>query len=304
MLTDGPASIAGGGVDRRRLHALGVLLPIRLHALSFLPGRHPLGRAGDGMRFLRSRPYEPGHDNPRDIDKFSPEGEYWVNEWESEAQAGIGILADASGSMAVEATAAVRNLALLQLTYSLWRAGDRVRTTFYGDGQVQEIAERNLKAQLDGLAGYLGPGPVLSGQDALDALAELSVRSRGGRDDLVFLVSDFRAVRDPDRQRDPQAWRSALRSVGSDVVPVVVSFTLSTAQVGQVKLWDIERNRQRMTLLTPSRARRINAEEAARVEGLEKLFRTLGLDSLTLREETDVYPALAALARRRKRRSK
>lgn len=293
-----------GAVDKRRLDALGVLLPIRLHAFSFLPGRHALGRAGEGMRFLRSRPYEPGQDNPRDIDKFSPEDECWVNEWESEAQAGIRIYADMSGSMSMDATAAVRNLALLQLTYSLWRASDRVRTVLYGANGIDEIAERNLKSQLDRLAERLRANPVEPGQDALDVLAELAVRSRSARDDLVFIVSDFNATRDPLRQQDMREWRSALRSLSCDVVPVIVSFELSTSQRGQIKLWDMERNRRRLALLTPARARRINRHESERVDSLVRLFRSLGLDSLVLRHEDDVYPCLAALARVRRKRCK
>ena len=68
-------------LDKRKLQSLGVLLPIRLSALSFFSGRHPLGRVGEGMRFLRTRPFESGQDNPRDIDKFSPPDEYRINEW-------------------------------------------------------------------------------------------------------------------------------------------------------------------------------------------------------------------------------
>ena len=134
-------------LDKRRLQALGVLLPIRLHVLSFLPGRHPLGRAGDGMRFLRTRPYEPGQDNPRDIDKFSPPGEYWINEWESEAQATIRVCGDVSGSMSFGPKAAVRNLVLLQLTYSMWRSSDRVRSVLFSAASGELIAEKNLKSQ-------------------------------------------------------------------------------------------------------------------------------------------------------------
>jgi uncharacterized protein (DUF58 family) len=288
--------------DKRRLDALGVLLPLRLNALSFLPGRHPLGRAGEGMRFLRSRPYEPGQDNPRDIDKFSPEGEYWINEWESESQATVRICADVSSSMSVDGPASVRNLALLQLTYSLWRASDRVATVFYGASHVEEIAERNLKSQFDRLLDYLGSNPLLPGQDALDMLSALTGARRAGKYNLLFIVSDFNAASDPQGQEDARRWRPLLRSLSCDVVPVIVSFELSTAQRGHIKLWDAEHRRRRLTLLTPARAARINAEEVARVGRLERLFRSLGLDCMTLRHETDVYPALAALARLRRKR--
>lgn len=304
MLTKEKASVNDAILDKRRLHALGVLLPIRLHALSFLAGRHPLGRAGEGMRFLRTRPYEAGQDNPRDIDKFSPPDEYWINEWEAEAQAAIRIYVDVSGSMNFGPTAAVRNLVLLQLTYSLWRASDRVRAVFFGFDTMEEFAKRNLKGQLEALADRLSSNPVFPGQDAYDTLEKISKRPKGIKDDLIFVVSDYCPVAVSTPQKTQQDWRSLLRRMSCDVVPVIISFELSDEQRGTIKLWDSERQRQRLTLLTPSRVRRINAEEAQRVADLEHLFRSLGLDHLAIRREREVYPALAQLAKiRRKRRS-
>jgi uncharacterized protein (DUF58 family) len=293
-----PVAVPGALLDKRRLDALGVLLPIRLHPMSFLPGRHPLGRAGEGMRFLRMRPYERGQDNPRDIDRFSPPGELWINEWDSEVQAAIGIYADVSPSMNVESTAAVRNLAVLQITYSLWRAGDRVRTVLYGSDTWEECAEKNLKSQLERLSDRLGERPVTRGAPASRVLAMLADRRSSAREDLAFLVSDF----NEEEEHDREAWRGLLRRVRCEVVPVIVSFELSVKQTGAIKLWDAERNRQCLVLLTPGRARRINAAEAARVAALASLFRSIGMDSLVLRSEHDVYPALAALARTRKKR--
>ena len=103
-------------LDKRSLRALGILLPVRLTGLSFFSGRHALGRAGEGMRFLRTRPFESGQDNPRDIDKFSPPGELRINEWEAEAQATIQVFADISASMQFAAKKSLLSMALLQLT--------------------------------------------------------------------------------------------------------------------------------------------------------------------------------------------
>lgn len=300
MRISGPGAAAQPLLDKRRLDALGVLLPIRLQALSFNPGRHPLGRPGEGMRFLRSRPYEPGEDNPRDIDKFSPEGEYWVNEWEAEARASICVYADVSGSMSADQPAAVRNLALLQLTYSLWRASDRVRTVFYGGEQIEEFAERNLRSQLDKLIYYLSSCPSQAPQDLLEFLPRLSERSRKAKDDLAFLVSDFRKLASTPNYTG--SWSARLRSLRCDVIPIIISFELSTEQCGHAKLWDVDSRRQRLVLMTPRRARQINTREAQRVGDLERLFRAIGLDSLTLRQERDVYPSLSTLARLRRRR--
>lgn len=289
-------------LDKRRLQSLGVLLPIRLHALSFLPGRHPLGRAGDGMRFLRTRTYEPGQDNPRDIDKFSPPGELRINEWEAEAQAIIRVCGDVSASMCFGPKAAIRNLALLQLTYSLWRSSDRVRSVLFSSQDREVIAEKNLKSQLDELSGRLSKNSLLAGLDAFDMLETISADRQAAKEDLVFMVSDYCPVSDDGRRRALEDWRQMLRRMPCEVVHVIISFELPVEQRGAIKLWDPERRSQRLTLLTPSRVDRINESERQRVGDLELLFRGLGVDFLTLRHERDVYPALARLARLRRRR--
>ncbi|MDH3531807.1 MAG: hypothetical protein OEO82_02700 [Gammaproteobacteria bacterium] len=303
MLTK-PDESAAAILDKRTLQTLGVLLPIRLNALSFFSGRHPLGRAGEGMRFLRTRPFEPGEDNPRDIDKFSPPGETWINEWEAEAQASVLVYADVSASMAFGPKAALRNLALLQLTYSLWRANDRVRTVLFSADRSETIAQRNLKSQLERLMQRLNATGLLPGRDAIDVLEAHAARKRTIRDDLIFLLSDFCPTQEQAGEADMAAWREARRAISCDVVPVIVSFELAVAQRGSIRLWDAERRAHRLTLLTPSRIARINAAEAQRVALLQKLFRRLGMDHLVLRQEADVYPELAKLARwRRSRRT-
>jgi len=303
MLTK-PDESAAAILDKRTLQTLGVLLPIRLNALSFFSGRHPLGRAGEGMRFLRTRPFEPGEDNPRDIDKFSPPGETWINEWEAEAQASVLVYADVSASMAFGPKAALRNLALLQLTYSLWRANDRVRTVLFSADRSETIAQRNLKSQLERLMQRLNATGLLPGRDAIEVLEAHAARKRTIRDDLIFLLSDFCPTQEQAGEDDMAAWRKARRAISCDVVPVIVSFELAVAQRGSIRLWDAERRAHRLTLLTPSRIEKINATEAQRVATLEKIFRRLGMDHLVLRHEEDVYPELAKLAKwRRSRRS-
>lgn len=291
---------AGAILDRRRLQELGVLLPIRLSPLAFFAGRHALGRAGEGMRFLRTRPYEPGEDNPRDIDRFSPRGEYWINEWEAEAQANVMVYADISASMQFAPKAGLMHLTLLQLTYSLWRASDRVRVTLYAEGAGELIAKRNLKSQLEQLMLGLGRTALLRGREAIGMLADEARRQRPFHDDLVFVVSDFAGDRDAGDALP--TWRNVIRNFGSDIVPVVISFELDTDQIGAIRLWDAEREQQRLTLLTPRRIAAINSAERERVAGLERLFRRAGLDCLVLRREHDVYPELVRLAGWRRRR--
>jgi uncharacterized protein (DUF58 family) len=302
MRTKEEGSAAGTILDKRRLQALGVLLPIKLMSLTFLPGRHPLGRAGEGMRFLRTRPYEPGEDNPRDIDKFSLPGKYWVNEWESEVRASILLLSDASASMAFPPKDSVRNLALLQLTYSLWRASDRIRTILYSNDDREVFEERNLKTLMENLSRRLSNHTWGEGLGALEALKTFSLRSRGSRDDLIFLISDFSPISASQQEATHQEWRSVLRRLSGDLVPVIISFKLSRDVIGSVKLWDPERQSQRLTFLSPARIDKINVKELKRVIRLESFFRSLGLDYLIMRHERDVYPQLAKLTGLRRRR--
>lgn len=289
-------------LDKRRLQALGVLLPIKLKSLTFLPGRHPLGRAGEGMRFLRTRPYEPGEDNPRNIDKFSPAGQLWVNDFEAEVRASIVLLCDMSGSMAFQPKDNVRNLSLLQLTYSLWRASDRIRTVLYTREEGEFFSEKNLKTQMEKLSRRLSQGDWGDGLNPLEALRSYSLRSRGNRDDLIFLISDFVRISESLGKHGTQLWRAILRRLSGDFVPVIVSFKLSNDIVGSVKLWDPERQKQRLIYLTPSRIERINEKEMQRVLKVENFFRSLGLDYLIVRHERDVYPQLSKLTGLRRRR--
>jgi uncharacterized protein (DUF58 family) len=302
MHTKEKSSAAESILDKRRLQALGILLQIKLKSLTFLPGRHPLGRAGEGMRFLRTRPYEPGEDKPRDIDKFSLPGKYWVNDWEAEVRASVLLLCDVSGSMAFSPKDTVRNLSLLQLTYSLWRASDRVRTILYSQDGREAFEERNLKTQMEKLSYRLGQEKWSEGVSSLDALKSFCLHSRGNRDDLIFLLSDFSPVTTAEEETTTQEWRSVLRRISGDLVPVIVSFKLSHDVMGSIKLWDPERQKQRLTFLTPKRIDNINEQERSRVLKLESFFRSLSLDYLIVRNERDVYPQLAKLKGLRRRR--
>ncbi len=304
MLISDEEPAAQAILDKRKLQSLGVLLPIRLSALSFFSGRHPLGRAGEGMRFLRTRPFESGQDNPRDIDKFSPPGEYWINEWEAEAQAAVMIYADVSASMQFGPKAALLQLTLLQLTYSLWRASDRVRTTLYHEAEQKLVAKRNLRGQLEHLIVELDHGGLHAGQNAIDVLTAYSSNRQSVRDDLLFLVSDFCPPAANSAVDEGRDWRAVMRTLSCDVVPITISFELAARQGVAIRLWDAERRQHRLTFLTSSRIAAINAAERARVEVLQDLFRRLGLDHLVLRHEQDVYPELAKLARWRRRRCK
>lgn len=301
MLT---SSIPSGGasiVDREALHALGVLVPIRLHPVKVLPGRHPLGRAGDGMRLLRTRTYVPGEDNPRDIDKFSPPGELRVMEWEDEAQASITLLVDRSASMDSALKAPVRNACVMQLVYSLWRAGDRVGLTLFDTEIRQQIRAANLRSQLQQTVQALRSQHPGATTNVTSALNTFVAQDRRRHSNLLFVVSDF--VMSDGEAFNPEAeWRDAINEIQKNIVPVIVSFKLAPHTEGLVKLCDAERPTKRLAWFTRDRVRRVNREEQSRVASLVRRFRSSGLDCMAITHQREIYPQLTQLARQRRRR--
>lgn len=301
MLSSSVPSTESSVIDRASLHALGVLVPIHFHPVKVLPGRHPLGRAGDGMRLLRTRPYVPGEDNPRDIDKFSPPGDLQVMEWEDEAQASITLLVDRSASMASNLKAPIRNACVLQLLYSLWRAGDRVGMAFFDTRVREQIRAANLRAQMQQtIAALQRPHPAAA-TDVSSALNTFVRQDRRRHSNLLFVVSDFLtgngAAFNPETD-----WRDAINEIQQNIVPVIVSFQLPADTEGLIKLRDAERATRRMAWFTRSRVRQVNHEERTRVASLMQHFRSAGLDCITLAHQRDIYPQLARLARVRRRR--
>ncbi len=178
-------------IGRQALHALGVLVPVRFNPVKVMPGRHPLACAGDGMRLLRTRPYIAGEDNPRDIDKYSPPDEPSVVEWENEAQASIMLLADVSASMALPHKAALRNACLLQLTYSMWRAGDRVATTLFDHVLHEQIRAPNLKTQMERLVATLTGSHAGGTTDVTSVLRQYLGQARHRHCDLLFVATPW-----------------------------------------------------------------------------------------------------------------
>ena len=293
---DHPSSI-----DPDTLQSLGVLMPIRLSPLKFLPGRHPLGRAGSGLRFLRTRPFQQGEDNPRDIDKFSPPGDRQVIEWEEESQAAITLLADISSSMDVPYKSALRNACLMQLTYSLWRAGDRVGTIFFGSSLHHEIKAANLKTQMERLTSSLSSMKNEESTDISSVLRQYTHHVHHRLPDIIFLVSDFVSLERDQFKMDAE-WQNVVQQLQSNLIPVVITFELPVGIRGMLKIWDPEREARRLTWFSSARMKQINREERERVAELVNTFRRVGLDYLILSNQRQIYPQLAQLARIRRRR--
>ena len=301
MPTTSPHNDSAMAADRHALQSLGVLMPIRLSPLKFLPGRHPLGRAGSGLRFLRTRRFIQGEDNPRDIDKFSPQNDRQVIEWEEEAQAAVMVLADVSSSMATASKASLRNTAVLQLTYSLWRAGDRIGTIFFSSGLHQEIRAANLKMQMERLTTELSGLGSYPDTDILTVLKRYMSQSTRNRPDILFVVSDFVSMSQHNLQLDAE-WYPVLNKLRNNLIPVIITFAIPSGIRGMLKLWDPERQARRLAWFSSSRVKQINQEEKDRVAALTSKFRAAGLDYLVISSQREIYPQLAQLARQRRGR--
>lgn len=296
-----PHNEAGPATERQALQALGVLMPIRLSPLKFLPGRHPLGRAGSGLRFLRTRLFQQGEDNPRDIDKFSPQNERQVIDWEEEAQASVMVLADISASMAIPSKASLRNATILQLTYSLWRAGDRIGTILFSSSLHREIRAANLKMQMERLGAALSNPGSFTETDILSVLKIYLGQVTRNRPDLLFVVSDFVSMQESSLQLDSD-WYSVLNQLRNNLIPVIITYEVPSGIRGMMKLWDPERRARRLAWFSSDRVNQINQEEKQRVASLTQKFRSVGLDYLVISSQREIYPQLAQLARQRRGR--
>jgi uncharacterized protein (DUF58 family) len=287
------------GLDRRHIEEKGVILPIKQLPISFLPGRHQLGRAGDGMRFLRSRPFEPLEDNPRHIDKFSPKHALTVNEFEHETQAEVLILTDVSASMAYPAKTKIRDAVVQQLIYSLWRAGDRVRVALFAEDVIEEIHKANLRTEMDEYNRAVSRLPLRPHTNIEKVLEPYLAQYNKGKISLIILVSDFI---DSGTSSGGFLPVSLLRHMQGDLVSVVITFNLGEESQGVGKVWDPERNRESIVMLSRRRRAQINQAEQSRVEQVCRAMRDTSVDSIAIAEQRQIYPQLVNLARTREQR--
>jgi uncharacterized protein (DUF58 family) len=287
------------GLDRRHIEEKGVILPIKQLPISFMPGRHQLGRAGDGMRFLRSRPYEPLEDNPRHIDKFSPKHALTVNEYEHETQAEVLILADVSASMAYPAKTKIRDAVVQQLIYSLWRAGDRVRVALFADDVIEEIHKANLRTEMDEYNRAVSNLPLRPYTNIEKVLEPYQAQYNKGKISLIILVSDFIDSYTSNASFLPVG---LLRHMQGDLISVVVTFNLGEESQGVGKVWDPERNREGIVMLSRKRRSQINQAEKTRVDQVCRAMRDTSVDSIAIAEQRQIYPQLVNLARTREHR--
>ncbi|MGH8221841.1 MAG: DUF58 domain-containing protein, partial [Woeseiaceae bacterium] len=201
---------------------------------------------------LRTRPYVPGEDNPRDIDKFSPPGDRQVIEWEDEARASITLLVDVSASMAMALKAPIRDACVSQFLYSLWRAGDRVGVVLFDTVIREVIRAANLRSQMERAGFALARAPAHRDTDVAAALNAFVHRNQRRHSNLLFVVSDFIGETDVDPATD---WRSSINELERNIVPVIVSFRLPEDTEGMIRLCDPEHGTRHLAFFDRRRIR-------------------------------------------------
>ncbi len=203
--------------------------------------------------------------------------------------------------MDVPYKSALRNACIMQLTYSLWRAGDRVGTTFFSSSLHNEIKAANLKTQMERLTTALSSLNVGNSTDISSVLRQFTHQAQRRMPDIIFLVSDFVSLQ-KDAFRMDVEWEHVLKQLQHNLIPVVITFDLPVGIRGMLKIWDPERQARRMTWFSNSRMKQINREERERVSDLVNTFRNAHLDYLVISNQRQIYPQLAQLARIRRRR--
>lgn len=248
------------------------------------PGAHPGTQRGGGMEFR-------GHANllsapdPRRFDIAAslrdPFKQVMVRVYTQRAAVPVRILADVSASMGFSGRS--RKMDVLadfveSLALSAYRSGDPI--SFTGcDSRIRE--ELGLPLTRNKAAGTLLTARLRmftpSGSSAL-GLFEAVERTPPSRS-LVFLVSDFHF---PEDMLDGLLTRLALHAV----VPVVLwdSAEGTVPRYGIARLFDPETGRERMLLLRPALARRLQEAVAERERALTESCARFGLAPLFVRD--------------------
>jgi uncharacterized protein (DUF58 family) len=185
------------------------------------------------------------------------------------------------------------------LIYSLWRAGDRVRVALFAESVITEIRKANLRAQMDEYQRAVLDLPLHPGTSIERVLDSYISRYNKGQISLIILVSDFIASVDANGSGLPV---HLTRRLQGDLISVVVSFNLGEESQGVGKVWDPERNREGLVMLSHKRRTQINQAEQTRVEQVCRTMRDAYVDSIAIVDQRQIYPKLAGLARTREHR--
>jgi uncharacterized protein (DUF58 family) len=256
---------------------------------------------GRGMEFEEVREYQPGDEvGAIDWNVTARTGRPHVKKFVEERELTVMLVVDVSGSSQFgsrerfKAELAAELCAVL--AFSAIRAHDRVGLLMFTDRIEKFVPPRKgSRHVLRVIREVLYAQPAGRGTDLAQALEYLNRVTR--RHTVTFLVSDFAAG----------GYRMPLTVAGKrhDVVAVAVGDRREEElpRVGLVELEDTETGER---LLLDTGSARVRREYAARArerrEGLERMFRKAGVDSIAVRTGEPYVDALLRFFRMRERR--
>jgi uncharacterized protein (DUF58 family) len=256
---------------------------------------------GRGMNFEEVREYQPG-DEVRAIDwnVTARMGDAFIKKFTEERELTVMLVVDVSasgefGSVNLSKRELAAEVACL-FAFSAIRNNDKVGCILFSDHVELYIPPAKGRGHcLRIIREILFFEPKGKGTDIAGALVTLNrVMHRRA---VVFLLSDFQA---PDFRKPLSV---AARRHDLVAIPIIDPREMELPDIGRVVLEDAETG-ERLVVNTSDRKARVRFAEfmASQHEDLPSTFARHGVDTITLRTDSDYVPALRRFFRNRERR--
>jgi len=265
-------------------------------------GRYASAFRGRGMEFEEVRPYQVG-DDVRTIDwnVSARTGAPHVKIFREERELSVMLVADLSGSLAFGTRARMKRELAAELAavvaFSAMRNNDRVGLMLFTDRVELFLPPRKGRAHVMRIVRDLMARPMEgSGTDLAGALDHLNRVMR--RRSVLLLMSDFRAehferpLRMLRRRHDTICVR--IRDRGERELPRAGILAVTDPETGMVVRVDSSSARVRAAF-----AKQADAREAA----LDRLFRRMGADTITVMTDESPAEAIGRFFRQREVRA-
>jgi uncharacterized protein (DUF58 family) len=258
---------------------------------------------GRGMEFASVREYAEG-DDPRDIDRnvSARAGKPFVRQYVEERELTVVIAVDLSGSLSFGSADRLKREAATEigaaLAFAALQNNDKVGLAIFTDGLERWLAprkgRRHVLAVIREILAYEPRGRRTALAPSLEKLARMLKRRC-----ILVTISDFRDT----------GFERALKlcALKHDLIPVVIEDPLEVslpAAAAVVAVRDPETDEEGVLDLVGDAAG-FEREEATRRAELARVFRTSGVEAVTVSTgKPSLDPLLAFFRRRAKRRSR
>jgi len=258
---------------------------------------------GRGMEFASVREYAEG-DDPRDIDRnvSARAGKPFVRQYIEERELTVVIAVDLSASQSFGSAARLKRESATEvgaaLAFAALQNNDKVGLAVFTDGLERWMpprkGRRHVLAVIREILAYEPRGRRTAIGPSLEKLARMLKRRC-----IVILISDFRDA----------GFERALKlcALKHDLIPVIIEDPREAAlpaapavvavcdpETGEEGIFDLRRDAQDYA-----------REEASRRAALDKIFRSSGLEAVTVTtDKPSIDPLLAFFRKRAKRRSR